>query len=175
MKRRPNGFNLILFFCGSAILVGGVTWSWQPSAEQLAVDRYTAAACIAPHRRGDLNSWDSLLHLAESKSVRVVASGNMNTTFDLVFSDEDYTRQVTTWWDYSYPRDAKLQRSTATLWLLVTGGVGGPFSDRARLYEFDLKSRIIAHEMDVDPEDLPKPCAAVATPTLANSTTATSL
>lgn len=83
----------------------------------------------------------------------------MRSMFELAFSDEDWRRQVTTFWDYSYPRDARVSQSTNTLWLVVSGGLGTLF-DRAKLYEYDLENRTIAHEFDLDPEDLPAACAA---------------
>lgn len=102
---------------------------------------------------------------------RVESSGAMRSMFELAFSDEDWRRQVTTFWDYSYPVDARLSRSTNTLWLVVSGGLGGSgligrLSDRAKLYEYDLVTRTIAHEFDLDPPDLPPPCAESASSSL---------
>jgi hypothetical protein len=88
----------------------------------------------------------------------------MRGVFEVSFSDEDSRRHVTTFWDYSYPRDVRVDSSTNTLWLLVSGGLGGTgligwLSDRARLYEFDLDTRTIAHELELKPGDLPLACA----------------
>jgi hypothetical protein len=121
-------------------------------------------------RAFDKRSWNNKIPLGSSKSVQVLATGEMRSLFELAFSDEDYRRQVTTFWDYSYPTDARISHSTNTLWLLVAGGLGFSgivarligMSDRARLYEYDLRTRTIAQELDFEVEDLPAPCPAPA-------------
>jgi hypothetical protein len=86
----------------------------------------------------------------------LVHSRQTSSMFELAFSDEDYRRQVTTLWDFVHVQDARIDRATNTLWLLISGGWG--VFDRARLYEYDLNSRTIARELDFDPEDLPSAC-----------------
>lgn len=106
--------------------------------------------------------------------MQLLATGEMRSMFELAFSDENYRRQVTTFWDYSYPTDARISSSTNTLWLVVAGGLGFKgliarltgMSDRARLYEYDLGTRTIAHELDFPVEDLPAWCPVSTLPAL---------
>src|SRR5688500_7877266 len=104
MKRDRKGIQLLVVVGGAAVLIGGVAvWLGRPTAEELAVERYSEAGCLAPNRQGFRRGWNQAVPLADGKSVRVLATGEMNTMFELAFSDEDWRRQVTTWWDYSYP------------------------------------------------------------------------
>lgn len=144
------------------VIAASITGVWACSAaeERSAVARFAKAMCISPERGADgQRVWRNTVALGEGHFVRVLSSGEMRSMFEVAFSDEDWRRQVTTFWDYSYPRDARLSPSTNTLWLVVSGGLGNLF-DRAKLYEYDLATRTIAHDFDLEPADLPTPCPA---------------
>jgi len=146
----------------ACLILGARAWAQWPTAERGALGRYSSATCVSPVRSSDRTTWDTTIPLGNGKSARVRATGDLRSMFELTFSDEDYRRDVTTFWDYSYPRDARVTRSTNTLWLVVSGGLGGGTLvrgfDRARLYEYDLASRAIAHEYDIQPSALPQAC-----------------
>ena len=169
MSQSSKALPRLAFVGGIACLTAaGVTWARWPTAGRTALARYSAAACVSPTRASDKRFWNSNIPLGSDKSVRVLATGEMRTMFELHFSDEDYRRQATTFWDYSYPSDARISRSTNTLWLVVAGGLGfsgllarwSGLSDRARLYEYDLGTRTIAHEFDLQLEAFPAWCPA---------------
>jgi hypothetical protein len=142
-----------------ACLIGvAAAWARRPNPEQLALARYSAAACVSPEGAADRPFWNNVIALGKGQSIRIQSTGEMRSMFELAFSDEDWRRQVTTFWDYSYPRDARINRSTNTLWLVVSGGLGTLF-ERAKLYEYDLVNRTITHEFDLESEDLPPACA----------------
>lgn len=169
MSQNSKALPLLVSVGGIACLTAaGVAWVRWPNAERTALARYSAAACVSPTQASDTRFWNANVQLRSDKSVRVLATGEMRTVFELHFSDEDYRRQVTTFWDYSYPSDARISRSTNTLWLVVAGGLGfdgllsrwAGLSNRARLYEYDLGTRTIAHEFDVQVEAFPAWCPA---------------
>ncbi len=165
-----HGSKALLQFASVAgigcLVAVGVTLARRPTAERITLARYSASACVPSSRAAGKSSWNTALSLGGKESVQVLATGEMRSMFELAFSDEEHRRQVTTFWDYSYPRDARISRSTNTLWLLVTGGLGGGgaiatllgLSDRARLYEYDLGTRTIAHEHELEVESLPASC-----------------
>jgi hypothetical protein len=165
MKRIRNIFQRLVIGGGIASTIGAavVVWMRWPTAERVAIGQYAAATCISPEPIARRRVWKNTIPLGAGQSVRLDSTGEMRSMFELAFSDENRPRQVTTFWDYSYPSDARINPSTNTLWLVVSGGVGSLF-DRAKLYQYDLGTRTIAHEFALDPGDLPAACVASANP-----------
>ena len=149
-----------LFWTTVALAAAAVVWLRWPTEQARQMERYAAATCLPPYHSDKGTWWNHVIPLARGSSVRLQSSGAMNGMFELAFSDEDHRRQVTSWWGYSYPHDARINESTQTLWLVVAGGLGGALTwfDNARLYEYDLTTRTIAREVDFHPRHLPPRC-----------------
>jgi hypothetical protein len=142
-------------------LVGLYAWIARPGEKDIALERYRVATCVAPTIYQGSRSWNATLRLPAGVSVRVEAQSWVSGRFELTFSNETGSRSVTRTRDYVYPRDARYEPATHTLWLVVAGFGGGVFPE-ARVYQYDLSSKAIRGEWDVSPDDVSDECPVSA-------------
>ena len=114
------------------------------------------ATCVAPYDTPAGRAWDRNIGLRDGTSVNVSANGSVDGYVFARYPD-GATRHITTHRDYVYPHDIRRDRDSRTLWIVNSGWAAGIWRE-AHLYQYDLPSRILVRDLDVDPDDLPDPC-----------------
>jgi hypothetical protein len=136
--------------------VAAALWFLRPTEATVALAQYGRASCVSPKQDGGRRYWNSTLSLPGGASVKVTAEDQTGGLAYVEFSDGT-TRHITTLRDYVYPHDLRIARESMTLWILNSGLGGGIFRE-AHLYEYNLVSRVLVRDLDVDPDDLPDAC-----------------
>ena len=156
-RRRSKGPLIALL----AMVISGAVWFAYPTETRTLLGRYSRSVCLSPHLDGQsTRSWDNSVRLPNPGSFKVTGKAWIGGEFEVAFADDGIARSITKYYDYIYPSDARFESKTNTLWLVVNGSGGGVFRE-ARLYQYDVSSRTLARELDIDPDDLPAPCAPI--------------
>jgi hypothetical protein len=128
----------------------------KPSETDRTLQEYVAARCVEPHSERGTRTWNNNIELPYGLNINVSADGSTGGLVLVRYPDKA-VRHVTMLRDYVYPHDIRLTADAKTLWIL-NRGLGGGIWPEARLYEYDVISRILVRDLDVDPDDLPEPC-----------------
>jgi hypothetical protein len=132
----------------------------RPTDTDLALAKYAAASCLDPHRTPTGQAWDNNLVLRNGTLVNVSANAFVGGLV-LVRYPDGTTRDVTTLRDYVYPHDIRLTPGSQTLWIVNSGLAAGIWRE-AHLYQYDLTSRVLVRDIDLDPDGLPARCPVAA-------------
>ena len=150
---------------GAALVTTGAVAAFiaRPSEADRALQKYAAAGCVRPHSEQGTRTWNNEIELHTGLKINVSAKAFVGGLVFVRYPDSS-VRHVTTLRDYVYPHDIRLTDDTKTLWIL-NSGLGGGIWPEAHLYEYDISSRILVRDLDVDPDHLPEPCPVTAAKT----------
>ena len=156
-----NRATLATVLAGATIVLGGsvLLVRGEDTESKLWLRGFSNAECIAPHPDIPEKAWNSRIRWL-SGSFRITGQTGVGGEIFIRFADDGLVRRITTYHDYEYPSDVRLDLSTRRLWI-ATKGLRGGISAVAHLYLYDLESRI-GTSIEVDPDHVPTPCSTKA-------------
>jgi hypothetical protein len=156
-----NRWRVLLGLGATALVTGSVVAILKPSEAARAIQMYSAATCVSPRGVPTGRMWNNDVPLSTGTSINVAADSFIGSVVSVRYPDGT-ERHVPTLRDYVYPYDIRLTPDSKSLWILNSGLAAGIWHE-AHLYEYDISTRILVHDLDVDPDDLPEPCPVTTT------------
>lgn len=120
------------------------------------LESFRQARCVTPRLGAQGASWDTPVALRGAPTIHVSAEAAVGGLV-LVRYPDGSVRHVTAPRDYIYPHDIRVASDERTLWIVTRGVLAGVLP-RAYLHEYDVPSRVLVRELELDPEELPAPC-----------------
>lgn len=126
-----------------------------PTEGEIWLQQFSNARCVQPEPALPEKRWDTnIVNAGEAFTIRGATS--VGGEIVVTFATDGHERRVTTYQDYVYPSDVRLDPAKRVLWVTATGLKGGIFHE-AFLYRYDLASRV-GRSIEVARGALPAPC-----------------